>query len=127
MWGQADYNQMVLQPITQYGWNIKDEGLTIEWDTEENIAAIRERVHLITRGWKCASGCSTNCCDCRKTEHQCSPGCEYINCTNLNQSEYSMRNSSEADVSILCLEEETKYEEVENIMDFVFGAEIDSI
>ena len=124
MWGQADYNQMVLQPITQYGRNIKDEGLTIdEWNTEENLAAIRERVHLLIRGCKCASGCSTNRCGCMKREHQCSPGCECINCTNLSQSEYSMRNSSDADVSILCLEEETEYEEVENIMYFVFGAE----
>ena len=38
-----------------------------------------------------------------------------------------MRNSSDTDVSILCLEEETEYKEVENIMDFVFGAEIDSM
>ena len=30
-------------------------------------------------------------------------------------------------MSILCLEEETEYEEVENIMDFVFEAEIDSM
>ena len=103
----------------------KDERLTIEWDTEVNLAAIRERVHLLNRGCKCASGCSTNCCGCRKREHQCSPGCECINCTNFKSQSDSMRNSSDADVIILCLEEETKYEEVENIMDFVFGAEID--
>ena len=29
---------------------------------KENLAAIRERVHLLNRGCKCASGCSTNRC-----------------------------------------------------------------
>ena len=48
-----------------------------------------------------------------------------INCTCFKSQSDSMRNSSDADVRILCLEEETKYEEEENIMDFVFGAEID--
>ena len=99
----------------------KDERLTIEWDTEVNLAAIRERVHLLNRGCKCASGCSTNCCGCRKREHQLSA----LTVPTFKSQSDSTRNSSDADVSILCLEEETKYEEVENIMDFVFGAEID--
>ena len=42
MWNQADNNQMVLQPITEYGWNIKSDVLTIQWDTENNEASIRE-------------------------------------------------------------------------------------
>ena len=59
MWKQADHNPMILEPITEYGWTIKDRQLAIQWDTEDNIKAIRDRVTILTKGCKCLSGCST--------------------------------------------------------------------
>ena len=42
--------------ITSYGWNLKDEVLTIDWDSAENISAVEERVMLLTKGCKCKTG-----------------------------------------------------------------------
>ena len=99
MWNQADNNQMVLQPITEYGWNIKSDVLTIQWDTENNEASIRERVHLLTRGCKCTSGCGTNHCGCRKRQHKCTTGCECTHCKNV-------LDSCDKVIKIVCTNEE---------------------
>jgi len=33
MWSQADQNEMLLLPMTSYGWCMNDGTLTVEWDT----------------------------------------------------------------------------------------------
>ena len=45
MWRQGDKNHMDLQPITEYGWSLINNKLTVLWDTVENMEAIRQRVH----------------------------------------------------------------------------------
>ncbi len=82
MWKQVDLNHMNLEPITLYGWAIQDSRLTIQWDTEENLKAIRERVTTLTRGCKCVSGCRTKRCGCVKKNRLCSVGCECTHCIN---------------------------------------------
>ena len=42
MWRQADRNTMQLATITSYGWKVVDDILTIDWDSDENQAAINE-------------------------------------------------------------------------------------
>jgi len=42
MWEQADRDTMTLQPITQHGWTVTDEKLTVVWDTPENLQAVRD-------------------------------------------------------------------------------------
>ena len=49
----SDHNDMQLP---SYGWNLKDEVLTIDWDSAENISAVEERVMLLTKGCKCKTG-----------------------------------------------------------------------
>ena len=147
MWNQADNNQMVLQPITEYGWNIKSDVLTIQWDTENNEASIRERVHLLTRGCKCTSGCGINHCGCRKRQHKCTAGCECTHCKNVFDScdkviEIVCTNEEECEEQDEEFEKDEEYEEqdeeceekddndceeLENIMEFVFGSEQISI
>ena len=62
---------------------MKEGVLTVEWDTEPNIRAIKERVDLLTKGCKCATSCSTNQSGCRKRGNKCLLlGCECINCIN---------------------------------------------
>ena len=57
MWGQADRNVTVLEPVTEYGWTVEDRNLCITWDTDENMKTVRERVSLLLRGCKCVTGC----------------------------------------------------------------------
>ena len=126
MWNQADQNTMVLQPISQYGWNVRTNGeLTFVWDTTENIQAVRDRVKLLMKGCKCITGCTTLRCTCRKSNQQCSEGCECINCSNITP---LMQTSKEMEVAEIALEEEVttntiELEETDELMDWIFGSE----
>ena len=122
MWKQADQNEMHLQPMTSFGWRITDGILKIEWDTESNIKNIRERVHVLTKGYKCTTGCSTNRCSCRKNEKKCSVGCECTNCTKSSQGDTHSTNTQEdTELSDLAIEEEPSTLPVDEIMNIIFG------
>ena len=129
LWEQADLNKMVLQPMSEYGWSINNSILTMKWDTDGNIKTIKDRLHILTTGCKCATGCTTKRCSCKKKGNTCSAGCECINC--CNQTPQSTSNSGDDVGTVgrdsalrdLCIEEEAEEEilsEVEDIMDFVF-------
>ena len=64
-WKQAGCNQYRLLDITQFGWKVADDKLTVDWDAPENISNIRERVDLLLRGCSCKD-CKTKRCSCRK-------------------------------------------------------------
>ncbi len=73
----------MLQPITSYSWAFTDSQRSVVWDTLDNIQVIREKVSLLLQGCKCATGCTTGRCGCRKNNRQCSEGYQCKNCTNL--------------------------------------------
>ena len=50
MWQQADQRTISLEPIENYGWAIKDKSLTILWDSEDNITAIRDEYICSLKG-----------------------------------------------------------------------------
>ncbi len=82
MWSQADKNSMQLLPLSDYGWKIHDNSLTIDWDSPANVATVDARVVGLLKGCKCKSGCSTKRYGCRNKWKECSIGCDCINCTN---------------------------------------------
>ena len=100
MWEQADRDTMTLQPITQHGWTVADEKLTVVWDTPENLQAVRDRVKLLLRGCKCVTGSTTGRCGCNKNNRRCSEGCECKNCSNIATAE------NETAIADVALEEE---------------------
>ena len=59
MWRQGDKNLIILKPLTDYGWTLSDNKLAVLWDTPENMETIRQRVHLLLKGCKCVTGCTT--------------------------------------------------------------------
>ena len=124
MWHQSDCNTMELQPLEQFGWKIVGDSLTMEWDSEENIDAVQQRVSTLLRGCKCRTGCGTSRCGCRQKGKQCSGGCECINCSNTANCEAA----DDASLLPLTVEEdilrvESLDEQVDDIMEWVFGAE----
>ena len=122
MWKQADQNEMYLQPITSYGWRSTDGILKIEWDTESNIKNIRECVHILTKGYKSTTGCSTNRCSCRKNGKKCSVRCEYTNSVNVSQGDtHSTITQEDTELRDLSIEEEHATIPVDEIMNLVFG------
>ncbi len=106
MWRQGDRNNLIVQPITNYGWTLSDNKLTVVWDTPANSDAIRDRVKLLLRGCKCATGCVTRRCGCRKNNRQCSEGCECRNGLNI-----STGNTSATELVEIAFEEEVNMDD----------------
>ena len=105
MWSQADQNTMKLQPITNYGWTVNENMLSVSWDSESNMKAVRERVSVLFKGCKCATGCKTKRCGCRKGGNTCSVGCDCKNCKNQEETELHVDDS---DITEIALDEEIK-------------------
>ena len=80
-WVSTMYQQVydphphLLDP-SEHGWQRKDGRLHIYWDTQENMENVCSRVHRLTKGCSCKSGCQQRSnCGCRKKDQKCGPGC----------------------------------------------------
>ena len=77
---------MTLTELDGNGWLKPESGkLGIEWDTEENMLKVRDRVRLLMKGCGCKSGCRTLRCGCRRKGKACGPGCRCTNCENQGE------------------------------------------
>ena len=130
MWKQATKNTMIVKPITDYGWSVVNDKLTVVWDTDDNIKCVQARVALLLDGCKCKTGCGTRHCKCVKNNRQCLEGCQCTNCRNTGFA--SSSNAELNDLSTLSLEEDVaqssihshnEYENTEELLDWVFGPE----
>jgi len=76
---------MSLLELTVYGWKVVEGKLECDWDSEENLAAVRKCVMLLFKGCSCSSvsACSTRRCSCVKKGSKCGPGCNCKNCGNV--------------------------------------------
>ena len=61
---------MVLQPLTQYGWKVSGELLTFDWDSDDNMATVRQRVEGLTKDCRCKTGCKTLQCSTSPKENR---------------------------------------------------------
>ena len=75
MWHQADLNTMVPKPLSEYGRQISKNTLNIDWDSENNMVAVRERVAGLLKGCSCKTGCETWQCGCKRNDKKCGEGC----------------------------------------------------
>ena len=112
MWRQADQHEIAMQPITDYGWQINNDSLTIDWGCESNMKTVRERVAGLLKGCNCKIGCRTWQCGCRKNEKKCSEGCH----CNEPVPEESDELALEEDIG-----DGPSSESIDDIMDWVFG------
>ena len=129
MWGQADRNTMVLEPITENGWRLECTNLCVVWDMEENMQTVRERVCLLLKGCKCVTGCKNRVCGCKKKQSKCTEGCQCINCENQDSQE-----GESDELASVALEEELhssgnvhlNEDEEDEFAEFVFAASCDT-
>ena len=124
MWKQADTCTIKLAPLTCWGWQLNDNSLSVEWDSRENIKAVNDRVSTLLEGCKCATGCTTRRCKCRKQGKECSVGCDCTNCSNTTQHQNPVN-----DIRDVIVDEEMDgdayiHSEVSDIVDWIFGEEI---
>lgn len=128
MWLQADCNNIVLQPVTEFGWKVVDNTLTVVWDSNENMAMIQERVSQLLNGCKCKTGCKTRRCSCRKSNRNCGEGCECSNCCNVNvNTSTSHECEMEEEMAEIALDEIDEEEsDIEDLMIQIFGGDDDT-
>ena len=66
LWKQSDKNIMCPKPLSEYGWITTKDTLAIDWDSQSNMDAVRERVAGLLKGCACKTGCLTRQCGCKK-------------------------------------------------------------
>ena len=116
VWNQAACNHVALPGTTQFGWKVVGADLHFDWESDENLTTIRERVKLLFRGCSCKTGCSNRRCGCVKTGSKCGPGCNCQNCQNMPGIAPCMHVQQPA------LEEISEIEQEEQLLDDVVRA-----
>ena len=104
-----------------------NEKLKIIWDTDVNMEAVRDRVHSLPRGCKCATGCTTSHCGCKKRDKTCSIGCQCLNCSNTDHANVVSQRETDQEVAQIAVDDDRflDREDVEDMTDWVFGQECD--
>ena len=44
LWAQADRITIIPKPLSSYGWKVQDNTLAVDWDSDVNTDAVKERV-----------------------------------------------------------------------------------
>ena len=87
-WKQTPQNNVYLPPILECGWKLEENKLTVDWESDKNRKAVRDRVLFLMKGCTCKkSKCSSNICSCHKNNRLCGPGCSCIGCHNNKHSQ----------------------------------------
>ena len=72
-WKQACHDNIQLLPVELFGWLVEGDSLKVEWDTEENVEAVKQRVAFLTHGCGCKTNCGSGRCKCYKSGQHCGP------------------------------------------------------
>jgi hypothetical protein len=57
---------MTLSPLTENGWALKNDDISVVWDTDDNLKRVQDTIQWYTKGCSCKSGCTTNRCSCKR-------------------------------------------------------------
>ena len=58
---------MCPKPLTEYGWITTKDTQAVDWDSQGNMDAVRERLAGLLKGCECKIGCLTQC-ECQKRQ-----------------------------------------------------------
>ena len=97
MWRQVNTHNLCLQPMTEYGWRLENDTLIYDWDSEANMAEIKQRVSMLLKGCKCRTGCGSAACGCKKKGERCHEGCDCIGCMNNDHEAADDENVPDSD------------------------------
>ena len=61
-------NKIVTLPPAQYGWIQGDGSYSIQYDSDEPVLIIRQRVSKFTQGCKCKGGCKHKDVDVKRMD-----------------------------------------------------------
>ena len=103
-----------------YGWKVQDNTLAVDWDSDVNMDAVKERVEGLLKGCRCKTGCQTRQCRCKAKEKGCGEGCNCTNCTNTHLPTPNVTGSME-EMSVEEIIEDAPPKDLDEIMEWVFG------
>ena len=116
----------------------------MEWEIPANIEKAKSSLDFVLSGCKCKTGCKTRICSCRKKERVCGPSCYCQFCTNHSHTHIATSehvdllvdelvqvqndddiyvDDSEDDLVEWQQEEMDADDELNTLMDFVFGSD----
>ena len=133
--------------MTEYGWKRENGRLQRVWEVPENIIKSVSTLDFFLSGCRCKMGGSTRICSCKKKDRKCGPSCCCQFCKNIKKFEKEtctserdlviqglleehsdntyVEESDDEDLEHLRNEEMDNDEELQGIMDFVFGPDTD--
>ena len=120
LWSQADRNKIIPKPLSNYGWKVQHNTLAVDWDSDVNMDAVKERVEGLLKGCGCKTGCQTRQCRCKGKGNGCGEGCNCTNCTNTHLPTPTVTGSME-EISVEEIIEDAPPEDLDEIMEWVFG------
>ena len=89
VWESSLQTHFMYPDVSDYGWKVGEAGITVIWDSPDNLRHIDENIGFLTRGCGCPkSRCTTRSCKCVKAGKFCVPGvgCSCVNCSNIEPS-----------------------------------------
>ena len=116
----------------------------MEWEVPANIEKAKPSLDFVLSGCKCKTGCKTRICSCRKKERVCGPSCYCQCCTNHSHTHIATSehvdllvdelvqvqndddiyvDDSEDDLVEWQQEKMDTDDELNTLMDFVFGSD----
>lgn len=93
IWRRALANEIQAPPPETCGWKIEGDELSVVWMTQ--CPAPPEVLKNIF--CKCKTGCSSNRCNCKKSQLKCTDVCQCRDCSNKTVSESNEEGEGESD------------------------------
>ncbi|CAH1232408.1 Hypp454 [Branchiostoma lanceolatum] len=115
LWTSAGSPNLQIGNVEEYGWQLTETGIAVQWESNANLSKIRERVgRLSAPGCKCRGGCVDNRCrTCKKKGQFCGDNCRCYGCQNRDSSQQLLGH----DLIVQELEEETANNAMNNLTD----------
>ena len=128
VWQQCTSNVISYPTLNGNGWKIENGDIQIDWESNENMAQVRQTVALIRKGCGCKTGCKSPRCKCKRAGSYCF-GCKCIDCHNLpdnsspdtSHTATTVQSSSESESESESDDNSELDREVNDIMMDVFG------
>lgn len=102
MWSQANAHAMLLEPITEHGWRIHDNKPEVVQDSQQNLAAIRDKINYL-RGVNVQQDARLDVVSVGRATLKCLVGCECTTCCNIDQEGLPTATN---DISAIAIDEE---------------------
>ena len=117
--GFMESNTIVPKPLSEYGWKVQDSTLVVDWDSDINMDAVKERVEGLLKGCGCKTGCQTRQCRCKGKGKAYGEGCNCTNCNNTGVQTPTTASMEEMNIEEII--EDSAPEDLNEIMQWVFG------